>query len=357
MKYQDALNIEELRRIARRRLPRVVLDFVEGGAEDQVTLRANRMMFESLRFRPRTLVDVSGRSQKTSLFGREITSPIGIAPTGLAGICCFHADIALAKAAAQVGVPFVMSTSSTMALEKVTQAAGGRLWFQLYLSNDREAGHALVQRALNAGYEALIVSADVAAFGNREYNVRNGFEVPFRLRGWNVIDGLLHPRWLFGVLGKTLIKSGVPRFESADSKARGGRITSQRHASRDALKWEDIRWLRRLWHGTLIIKGVRNVDDVLLALEHGVDGVILSNHNHGGRQHDGALSPIEVLPEVVAKGDTRMTVMADSGVRRGSDVVKLGARSQGRIRRSCCVVRGRGWRRGRCEARFDDPAR
>jgi (S)-mandelate dehydrogenase len=323
VKLDQAYNIEDLRRIAQRRLPRVAYEFLERGAEDDVTLAVNRAVFEAIRFLPRTLVDVSGRSQKVTLFGKTYASPFGIAPTGAAGLYCFEADLALARAAEAAGVPFVLSTASFIALERVAREAGGSKWFQLYMSKDREAARNLVARARDAGYEALVVTTDIPVAGNREYNRRNNFEIPFRLNLANMIDGLLHPRWLAEVFLRTLISDGVPRFRNVDTDV-GGRIIAKNlaefRARREALNWEDFDWLREFWPRKLMVKGILTAEDARLAASHGADGIFVSNH--GGRQLDGAVSPIEVLPQIVDAVGGRIAILADSGFRRGSDIVK-----------------------------------
>ncbi len=323
MSYVSAFNIEDLRQSAQRRLPRVAWDYLERGAEDDVTMAANRTGFERIHFRPRTLVDVSDCTLKHELFGKTYTAPFGIAPTGAAGLYCFDADIALARAASAAGVPFVLSTASFVAMERVAQEAEGSKWFQLYMSKDREAAERLVRRAFDAGFEALVVTTDVPVGANREYNLRNGFSIPFRINARNVIDGMLHPRWLAQVFLRTLLTSGVPRFQNVDSNV-GGRIISKDlsafRARRDALDWSDIAWLRTIWPRKLLVKGVLTADDARLALQHGADGVVVSNH--GGRQLDGAVAAIDVLPEIAEAVGGRMAVLFDSGVRRGSDIVK-----------------------------------
>lgn len=323
MSYSSAYNIEDLRQIAQRRLPRVAWDYLERGAEDDATMSGNRAAFERIHFEPRTLVDVSARTLRHTLFGKTYTAPFGIAPTGAAGLYSFEADIALARAAAQAGVPFVLSTASFVAMERVAQEAGGSKWFQLYMSKDREAAERLVRRAFDAGYEALVVTTDVPVGANREYNLRNGFAIPFRINARNVVDGLLHPRWLTQVFLRTLLSSGVPRFQNVDSNV-GGRIIAKDlsafRARRDALDWSDMAWLRTIWPRKLLIKGVLVADDARLALQHGADGVVVSNH--GGRQLDGARAAIDALPAIVEAVGGRMPVLFDSGVRRGADIVK-----------------------------------
>ena len=323
MNLHAAYNIDDLRRHAQRRLPKVAWDYLERGAEDDVTMSANRRALERILFRPRTLVDVSARTLQHTLFGQAYTAPFGIAPTGAAGLYCHDADVALARAAAAAGVPFVLSTASFVAMERVAREAAGHKWFQLYMSKDREAAARLVKRALAAGFEALVVTTDVPVGANREYNLRNGFMIPFSINARNVVDGLLHPRWLIQVFLRTLLSDGVPRFRNVDSEE-GGRIVSKDlsafRARRDALDWSDITWLRTIWPHKLLVKGILVADDARLALAQGADGVVVSNH--GGRQLDGARAAITALPEVVEAVGGKMAVLFDSGVRRGSDIVK-----------------------------------
>jgi isopentenyl diphosphate isomerase/L-lactate dehydrogenase-like FMN-dependent dehydrogenase len=319
--YKQALNIHDLRRIAQRRLPRVAWEFLERGTEDETTLAENRAAFERIRLRPRALVDVSKRTQQMTVFDRTYRAPFGIAPTGAAGLYSFEADVALARAAAKAGVPFVLSTASFVALERVAREADGSKWFQLYMSKDRDAAQTLVARARDAGFEALVVTTDVPVGGNREFNRRNGFDVPFRLNLRNALDGALHPHWLVNVFMRTLLTSGVPRFRNTDV---GGRIIARNllefRARREALDWSDFQWLREFWPGKLLVKGVLTAEDALLAVRHGADGLFVSNH--GARQLDGAPAPLEVLPEIAAAVGGRLKIMLDSGVRRGSDIVK-----------------------------------
>ncbi len=323
---QTAYNIDDLRRIAERRLPRVAYDYLERGAEDDVTLRANRSALEAIRFVPRTLVDVSKRSQATMLFGSRYDAPFGLAPTGAAGLYWFEADVALARAAAAAKVPFVLSTASFVELERVAREAGGTKWFQLYANKDHDSTGKLVRRALDAGYEALVVTVDVPVGANREYNLRNGFQIPFRMNVRNMIDGMLHPYWLTNVFLRTLATSGVPRFQNVDTDV-GGRIVaknlSEFRARRDALDWTDFGWMREIWPKKLMVKGIMTAEDALAAQRHGADGVFVSNH--GGRQLDGVDSPVEVLAEVVAAVGGKLAVMVDSGFRRGTDIVKAHA--------------------------------
>ena len=318
-----AYNVEDLRKLAEARLPRIAYDFLERGAEDDVTLNHNRSVLQNIHLRPRVLRDVSGRCQQVTVFGKSYAAPFGIAPMGAAGLYCYEADIALARAAAVAEVPFVLSTASFVPLERVAKEAGGSKWFQLYMSKDREPAEQLVRRACDAGYEALVVTTDVPVIGNREFNLRNGFTIPFRLNVHSMIDGVRHPRWLASVFLRTLLASGVPRYVNTDSNV-GGRIISKNLAEfrvrRDALDWSDLVWPRELWPRKLLVKGVLTVEDAVRAAEAGADGIVLTNH--GGRQLDGAISPIDVLPAIADALGGRITIVVDSGFRRGSDIVK-----------------------------------
>jgi len=321
--YRQAYNIEDLRRIAARRLPRIAYDFLERGAEEEVTLAGNREVFERIRFQPRTLIDVSQRSQRKTLWGKTFDAPFGVAPTGASGMYCFDADVKIARAARRANVPCVLSTASFVPMERVIREGGGTLWFQLYMSKDLETAERLVKRALAAGFEALVLTTDIPVAGNREFNRRNRFEIPLHLGPRQMLDGLLHPRWLAGVFLRTVLTSGIPRFQNLDVNV-GGKIISTTltgfRERRDALNWEDFIWLRKLWPKKLLVKGILTVEDALLAARYGADGIFVSNH--GGRQLDGAPSPLEILPQIVEAAGKRLTIMVDSGFRRGTDIVK-----------------------------------
>ena len=318
-----AYNISDLREMALKRVPKGLFEFVDRGTEDEVSLRNNRAVFERIRFRPRTLVDVSKRSQQITLFGNTHKMPIVIAPTGTAGLMWHEGEIALARAAAEAGIPFTLATGSMTAMEKVAEQAGGELWFQLYMWPDRKLSHQLVERARAAGFKALVVTVDGVVAGNREYNLRNGFTIPFSFTRKNVTDVLMHPRWLTGVLARYVMTIGMPRYENYPSEIKY-RITAQpmgrSQMRNDSLNWEDLRQLRKMWPHKLIVKGILHPQDALLAADCGADAVAVSNHS--GRNLDDAISPIEALPEVVDAVGKRITVLVDSGFRRGSDVVK-----------------------------------
>ena len=319
----EALNIAELREIAKRRLPKGVFEFVDRGTEDEVSLQENAAALDRIRFKPRTLVDVSQRSQAVTLLGKRHEMPIAIAPTGSAGLTWFEGEIALARAATKAGIPFTLATGSMTAMEKVAAEAGGTLWMQLYMWPDRSLSHKLVERARAAGFEGLVVTVDSPVPPSREYNLHNGFTLPFSLTHKNAIDLLSHPRWLATVLGRYLITTGMPRYQNYPTEMKQ-KITAlpmgRSMALNDTLTWDDLRELRRLWPHRLIAKGVLTAQDAVLAAECGADAVVVSNH--GGRVVDGTRAPIDIVPEVVDALRGRAEVIVDSGFRRGSHVVK-----------------------------------
>lgn len=318
-----AYDIADLREMARRRLPKGVFEFMDRGNGDEVALANNRDAFERIKLVPHALVDTSRRSQEVTLFGNHHKMPIAIAPTGSAGLNWFEGEIALARAAAAAGIPFTLATGSMTSLEKVAEQAGGTLWFQIYMWPDRSLSQGLVERAKAAGYQALLVTVDTPVPPGREYNLRNGMTVPFRFTRRNVTDVLLHPRWLATVLARYLMTSGMPRYENYPTQMKQ-RITAlpmgRSMMVTDSLTWDDLKALRRIWPHRLIVKGILRAQDAVLAADCGADGVIVSNH--GGRAVDSTMAPIDVLPSVLDAAGTRLTVMVDSGFRRGADVVK-----------------------------------
>ncbi len=324
-------NIDEMRAKAQRILPKGVFEFVDRGCEDEVALRNNRAAFERIKLNPCPLVDVSKRGQVIDLFGEARKMPIIIAPTGVAGLMWFQGELELARAAAAAGIPFTMATGSMTAMETVAEQAGGRLWFQLYMWPDRSLSHQLVERAQRTGFEALVVTIDGVVAGNREYNLRNGFTIPFTYTRNNILDVLRHPRWMVSVLGRYMLGSGMPRYENFPDELKA-KITAapvgRAMLRNDSLTWDDLRVLRKIWKRTLIVKGVMHPRDAALAADCGADAVVVSNH--GGRNFDSLSAPIDVLPQISDAAGKRLTVIMDGGVRRGSDVVKalaLGAKA------------------------------
>jgi isopentenyl diphosphate isomerase/L-lactate dehydrogenase-like FMN-dependent dehydrogenase len=325
-------NVHDLREAARRRLPRGVFEFVDRATEDHIAVRENRSAFEAIRLRHRALVDVSGRSTATTLFGRPAAMPLAIAPTGAAGLCWYRGEVQLARAAAKAGVPLTLSTTSMTAMETLAEQVGGRLWFQLYVWKRRDLSYQMIERAKRAGFEALIVTVDSAVPGNREYNARNGFALPFNPSARFLLDVARHPSWTIGVMGRYLANGGMPKHENYPPQFQGTIVSGiagrREEMNHDSLNWEDIAHIRDIWPGILMLKGVNRVDDALKALTYGVDGLIVSNH--GGRNMDSAAATLAVLPEIADAVGDRATVILDSGVRRGSDIVKalaLGAKA------------------------------
>jgi len=326
-----ALNIADLREIARRRVPGFVFEYLEGGAEDEVTLRGNREALDSLRFVPQTLVHTAQRHHRTMLFGRESAAPFVIAPTGGNGMLHPHGDLCLARAAAGLGVPFCLSTVSTMRLEDIAKNAGGRLWMQLYVLQERAVAEDIMRRADAAGYEALVFTTDANVFGSREWDRRN-YRAPGKPTLHSVLDLLRHPRWLYEVL----VRDGIPRFRNLESFLPPGAATALGGSTvlpqlfGATITWDDIAWIRDFWPRKLLIKGVLSVADAQRATDLGCDGLFLTNH--GGRQLDSCVAPIDVLPEIAAAVGNRTTLIVDSGFRRGTDIVKalsLGAHAVG----------------------------
>jgi (S)-mandelate dehydrogenase len=316
-----ALNIADLRAVAQRRVPHFVFEYVEGGAEDEATLRCNRSAFEGLRLVPQTLVDTSARSLKTEILGRPAAAPLIIGPTGLNGMLHADGDIGLARAAAHLGIPFTLSTMSTTRLEDVAKQAGGRLWMQLYVMKNRAVAEDIMTRASAAGFEALVFTTDANVFGSREWD-RRSYLAPGKPTLRARLDALRHPGWLRSVL----IAKGIPRFRNlesflppgAASAVGGSTIIPQLFEA--TITWDDITWIRRFWQKKLLLKGVLNVADAERAAALGCDGIILTNH--GGRQLDYCVSGMDVLPEIAAAVGKRLNVIVDGGFRRGTDVIK-----------------------------------
>jgi isopentenyl diphosphate isomerase/L-lactate dehydrogenase-like FMN-dependent dehydrogenase len=315
-------NIADLRARARRRLPRGIWEYAERGVEDEVGMARNRAAFEAVTFRPRVLRGVHAVDAATTIFGGPSPLPLAVGPTGAAGLLWYQGDLALARAAAAAGVPFTISSASTMDLEQIA-VAGGRLWFQFYLWEDRSLSHAVVDKAHALGCDALFVTLDLPVPPNREYIQRNGFGTPFKLNARNTLDVLRHPRWLAEVMGRYALTGGVPSQANLPDRLRA-RITKGAPPGalfkQDDLDWDGARELRDRWPGKFVLKGILHPEDAERALALGADGIVVSNH--GGRALDSSVASLAALPAIVAAVGGKMTIFLDSGVRRGSDIVK-----------------------------------
>jgi (S)-mandelate dehydrogenase len=321
-------SVAEYRIAARRRLPRLAFDYLDGGAEDGDALRRNSDAYRQWLFKPRVLKDVSHCSSTTEFFGREAAAPLIVGPTGLNGLFWPRADELLAQTASRARLPFVLSTASTSLLEDVRAAAPqGDLWMQLYVQQDRGIAEDLMRRASAAGYSTLVLTVDVPVHGKRDHDTRNGFRLPLRLSPKLLADCVTHPHWCW-----QMARTGSPQLKNI-AKSVGEHADLSRHAAMLSRKmdltlgWTDLAWVRRHWNGKVIVKGIMGSDDALLAAAHGADGVVVSNH--GGRQLGSTFAPLELLPDIVEAVRGKAEIFIDGGVRRGSDALKavaLGAR-------------------------------
>jgi L-lactate dehydrogenase (cytochrome) len=321
-RLRGILALDDFEAAARRHLPLPIFGYVSGAAETSSSVRGNRAAFEDIHFLPRVLNNVSQRSQAQALLGREYASPFGIAPMGISALTAFRGDVVLAESAAKAGIPMIMSGSSLTRMEDVARAAPGS-WFQAYLPPTTERIASLVDRVAGAGFETLVVTVDSAVRGNVENYSRSGFTSPLRPGLALLWQGITHPRWTIGTFMRTLAASGMPHFENADTDKRTpivARNVVREFSGRSHLDWEAIARIRGQWRHKLVIKGILHPADALKAKHLGMDGVIVSNH--GGRQLDGAVSPLRVLPAIRAAVGDGFAVMVDSGFRRGTDVLK-----------------------------------
>lgn len=313
--------VKDYRALARRRLSRFAFDYLDGGAEDGHAMARNLASWSQVTLKSKVLVDVSEVSSEIELFGRRQALPVFVGPTGLNGLYWPRAEEVLAVAAQQAGVPFVMSTASTSLIEDVRTVSSGDLWLQLYVQRDRRIAESMMARAQEAGFSALMLTVDTMVHGKRDHDIRNGFRMPVPWTARLLSDLLMHPRWCV----RMLRQGGSPQLVNlALSSGSSANIQKQAAAmSREmdtALTWSDIAWVRRHWKGPVIVKGLLAREDASRALHAGVDGVVVSNH--GGRQLDGAPSPLEQLPRIVELVQDKMRVFVDGGVRRGSDIAK-----------------------------------
>ncbi len=321
-RLRKVLSLNDFEALAKAFLPRPIFGYLSGGVEDNWTRERNREAFSKYMLMPSVLVDVSGRQVKAELLGSSYTAPFGIAPMGICALSCFDGDVEMAKAAEMSGIPFVLSGASLTPLERIAEVAPTCSWFQAYIPGEFPVIESVIERVLSAGFRNLVVTVDTQVLANRENNFRSGFSTPIRPSLYLAADAVMHPKWLFGTMLRTLLNRGIPHFENIGI-GRGEPIISSKvirqFGLRDQLSWAHMKEIRRLWPNKLIVKGILKDDDVRRCEAMGADAVILSSH--GGRQLDSVASPFDVLQKAAnAKG--RMALILDSGVRRGTDVLK-----------------------------------
>jgi L-lactate dehydrogenase (cytochrome) len=316
-----AASVEDLRRIARRRLPGGVFDYIDGGAEDERTLAANQAAFARVTYRPRVLRGIAKVDTGSTLLGRPLSYPLVLAPTGFTRIADPDGELAVARAAERAGLPYTLSTMSTRSIEEVRQVSDGRLWFQVYAWRDRGLVKEMIDRSAAAHYEALVLTVDTAVLGRRERDVRRGFSLPPAIGPGTIVDGARHPGWTW-----RFVRSEPIRFANVVGRDVGdgaSPVTLSDYINTQfdpSLSWEDVDWLRSAWDGPIVLKGIQTVADAVLAAERGVDAIALSNH--GGRQLDGAPAPFDLVRPVADAVGGRVEIICDGGVRRGGDILK-----------------------------------
>ncbi|HKX76382.1 MAG TPA: alpha-hydroxy acid oxidase [Acidimicrobiia bacterium] len=328
-RLRRGVTVADLRAMAKRRLPRGVFDYIDGGAEDELTLAANVAAYRQVIFAPRVLRDVGEVDISSTLLGKPLALPLVLAPTGFTRIAHPQGELAVARAASRAGVPYALSTLGTRSVEEVAAAGSDRLWFQVYVWRDRGLVAELVERAAAAGYEALCLTVDTAVLGRRERDVRRGFTLPPKLGASTILDGILHPAWTWQFLTHEPIL-----FANVTGKHVGygkDAISLADYVGRQfdpGLSWRDVEWFRSIWKGPLVLKGIQTVADAVLAADNGAEAIALSNH--GGRQLDSAPAPLNLVSRVAQAVGGRVEIICDGGVRRGSDIVKalaLGAKA------------------------------
>jgi isopentenyl diphosphate isomerase/L-lactate dehydrogenase-like FMN-dependent dehydrogenase len=311
-------NIEDLRRMAKKRLPRGIFEYVDGAAEDGIAMRHNREVYQSLKIKNRVLKDISRRSTATEIFGRRIAMPYGISPTASAGLMSDGGEVGLAKAAARMGVPCTVATNSLTPMEEIYAAAGGNLWFQLYMWVDVGLRMAFVERIRSVGFETLLVTVDGSVGANREHDRRNGFSMPLRYTPKLIAQVLANPGWCLRVLAPQYLKRGA--FRKANYPPELASKLTDKMVDHELTKpetqcWDDIKRIRDVWRGNMLVKGLQSLEDAVIAADYGLDGVVLSNH--GGRYLDSAPAPLQLVPEVSRAVGDRLKIIIDSGARRG----------------------------------------
>jgi L-lactate dehydrogenase (cytochrome) len=328
-RLRNAANIDDLRTIARRRLPRGVFDYIDGGAEDELSLRRNILAYRRAEFRPRVLRDVADIDPSTTLLGRRLPVPLVLAPTGFTRVASAGGELDAARAAARMKLPFTLSTMATRSIEEVAAVCDGPKWFQVYVWRDRGLVKDLLSRAASAGYEAIVVTVDTAVLGRRQRDVRRGFTLPPQVGLRTLLDGLLHPGWTWDLLRAEPITFANVAGSVVRRDSRAVSLAEYINAQFDqALSWRDLDWFRANWDGPIVLKGIQTVADAVLAADAAVEASALSNH--GGRQLDGAPPILELVRPVADAVGDRVEIICDGGIRRGSDILKavaLGARA------------------------------
>lgn len=325
-RLRRAANVADLRTIARRRLPGGVFDYIDGGAEDEVTLAANVAAFRSTEFRPRVLRPVGDLDPSTTLLGRPLPFPLVLAPTGFGRIAHPDGELAVARAAARAGIPFTLSTLATRSIEEVASVSDGPKWFQVYVWRDRGLVKEMIARAEASGFEALVLTVDTAVFGRRERDVRRGFALPPTIGLGTLLDGALHPGWTWDFVRAEPIRfANVAQSPGAGSSVGDGTdpvsLSDYINAQFDPdLSWHDLEWIASVWDGPIVLKGIQTVEDAVIAADSGVAAIALSNH--GGRQLDTGPATLDLVAPVADAVGGRVEIICDGGIRRGSDIVK-----------------------------------
>jgi len=316
-----AASVNDLRLIARRRVPRGVFDYIDGAAEDERCMAANAARFGAVEFRPRVLRDVGSVDTTTTLLGHRLPLPLVLAPTGFTRIADPQGELAVARSAARAGLPYTLSTLSTRSIEEVAAVSAGPKWFQVYVWRDRGLVKEMIDRAQESGFETLMLTVDTAVLGRRERDVRRGFSLPPKIGPATLVDGAVHPAWTWNFVRAEPIRFanvvGRSVGDGGDPVSLADYIGEQFDP---ALSWSDVEWMRSVWNGPIVLKGIQTVDDALLAVESGVEAIALSNH--GGRQLDDAPAIIDLVAPVADAVGGRVEIICDGGVRRGSDIVK-----------------------------------
>ncbi|HTH04835.1 MAG TPA: alpha-hydroxy acid oxidase [Ilumatobacteraceae bacterium] len=320
-RLRTAITVEDMRRVAKRRLPRGVFDYIDGGAEDERTLANNSAAFGQIEFCPNILRDVSEIDVSSTLLGKPVAMPLLLAPTGYTRLTHSEGELSVARAAERAGIPYSLSTMSTRSIEEVGAVSNGAKWFQVYTWKDRGLVREMVERAAACGYEAIILTVDTAVLGKRERDARRGFSIPPRIGPGTIIDGIVHPAWTYDFITHEPLTfanvAHLPQYGSDGDMGRGQYVMMNFDQK---LAWSDVEWLQSVWSGPIVLKGIQTVDDAKRAVDAGVQAIALSNH--GGRQLDDAPAPISLVEPVAQVVQGRAEIICDGGVRRGSDIVK-----------------------------------